>query len=122
MSQHNIIAKFMAYTISWIVTFRKVATCTNQPVGFSGYSSTHEYLTDLKNKLQQKAYSVAFGSSILVINENHSLPLCAYVVAFGKSDSQIQMLISTSITKVFIRESTCPLDKQFQSIICIKLC
>ena len=92
MSQHNIVAKFMAYTISWIVTFRKVAICTNQPVGFSGYLSTHEYLTGLKNKLQQKAYSVAFGSSVLVINENHSLPLCAYVVTFGKSVHKYECL------------------------------
>ena len=31
------------------------------------------------------------------------------------------MLISTNITKVFICESTCLLDKQFESTICIKL-
>ena len=54
MSQHNIIANFMAYIIiSWIVTFSKVAACTNQPVGFSGHLSTHEYLTGLKNKLSK---------------------------------------------------------------------
>ena len=52
-----------------VVISSKMAACTSQPVGFNGHPSTHECLTGLRNKFQQKQTCMStFASGVLVIS------------------------------------------------------
>ena len=83
----------------------------NHAVAFNEHPRTHGRLTGLRNKPQKQASEKAdrstFGSGVVIImelsigDEKHSLPLCVYVAAFGKS-SHIYYIVSISPKLLFL--------------------
>ena len=75
--------------MSRLVISSQVAACIIQPVIINGHPSIHGHLTGLSknrpvNFWQWCLVISSFIDGAMIGNENHTLPLCAYLVGFGK--------------------------------------